>query len=311
MYRIRNRIVASICAMILVLAGCANDYSLPSLNQQEIHFEASHGVDSFDVLSDKLTYNGEPLSIDYTFVNGNIDSNYGLFLFLDGMLQPYYTNFSDEYKNMHIFSLSKDSSTTFKLYFEPVTGEIGQEIPLHIVAIFDADAPYENPTLSNSFWQMLSQAFPLTVKIEAETQQNDKSTDLSIEGNNYSLSIELIQEYGLSEGDGHKKLVIDENINSIKPNQDFQFSLSGADDHQSVYRLYAFINNAPIAIGDHLWYEMSLSENQTIDATACLIQENDTPECDKYLYIIAVPLHSIETNAEGENVLKSKSIPIS
>lgn len=310
MYIIRHRITASICALILLLSGCTNDYSQPNTDQQEIYFEATHGVDSFDVLSDKLIYEGKTLSIDYTFSNGNVDSNYGLFLFLDGMLQPYYTNFSDEYKNMHIFSLPKDSNNTFKIYFDPVTGQIGQEIPLHIVAIFDADTPYENPTLSNTFWQMLSQAFPLTVEIAAEPRQNDKSKDLDTEEDNYALNIELIQKYELSEEEEPKKLVLDNDINYIEPNQEFQFSLSGADDHQSVYRLYAFIDNVPITIDDHPWYEISLFENQKIDVTARLIQDNET-ECDKYLYIIAVPLHSVLTNTGGENVLKSKSIPIS
>ena len=160
---------------------------------------------------------------------------------------------------------------------------------------------------------MLSQAYPIypiTVKIATKPQQISEIEDLDIEEDSYSLNIESVQECELSKEDEQKKLAIENTYNSISLDKEFRFALNGADDHQGIYRLYAFVNNASIAIEDKPWYEIGVCENKAIDVTARLVQDSETAESNKYFYIIAVPLHSVLDNTNGVNVLKCKSVPI-
>ena len=75
---------------ILLVSGCVQQQTIESSSPlpTQSEFSLSHGVSSIDILTEDLTFTGAPVHLTYEFETGNVDSNIGLLLFLNGNIQP-------------------------------------------------------------------------------------------------------------------------------------------------------------------------------------------------------------------------------
>lgn len=145
---------------ILLVSGCVQQQTVESSSPlpTQSEFSLSHGVSSIDILTEDLTFTGAPVHLTYEFETGNVDSNIGLLLFLNGDIQPF--SVDDNYPSvMNIVSLPANQKKVISLSFEPITGLAGDYLPLHIVAIFDAANRIDNSTIATAFFQELIQTF--------------------------------------------------------------------------------------------------------------------------------------------------------
>lgn len=158
---------------ILLVSGCVQQQTIESSSPlpTQSEFSLSHGVSSIDILTEDLTFTGAPVHLTYEFETGNVDSNIGLLLFLNGNIQPFSVN--DNHPSvMNIVSLPATQKKVISLSFEPITGLAGDYLPLHIVAIFDAANRIENPTIATAFFQELSQT-SLDKGTQRKTTENE------------------------------------------------------------------------------------------------------------------------------------------
>ncbi len=164
-------------ALLLINSGCSTVTSPDHYNDQEgqegetlISFECSHGVSSFDPSKEHLTYNGAPIELSYTFQNGEIASNFGLLLFLNGKIQPFQIDNQDSAMT-GIVELRPNEKKTLDITFLPIIGQAGETLHLHICAIFDMISDIEAPTLAPYFYHEMSQAIPIDVYMNADVDQ--------------------------------------------------------------------------------------------------------------------------------------------
>lgn len=117
---------------ILLVSGCVQQQTVESSSPlpTQSEFSLSHGVSSIDILTEDLTFTGAPVHLTYEFETGNVDSNIGLLLFLNGDIQPF--SVDDNYPSvMNIVSLPANQKKVISLSFEPITGLAGDYLPLH------------------------------------------------------------------------------------------------------------------------------------------------------------------------------------
>lgn len=300
-----------LCIFLFFLCSCSNleppKGVATNTQTPEIYFEASHGIDGFDVLTDSLSFNGDPIQLSYKFSNGYVASNYGLMLFLDGVLQPYYTDSDTEYKYMHIFRLEADAEETFQISFYPIATE-NKIAPLHLVAVYDADTAFESATLGIPFWQTPSQAYPATVELQSNTPEIN-SHDMAIDFNNaYDFIIDFLSEEAIPADSSQKNLTIEDNTNNLTFNREFNLHIVGRDEGSTIYRIYAFVNNEPVLVNGERWFDLEVESNMQYTMLGSIKKLSEKQlETETTFYLLAVPLHSVNENTNGVSILKSKS----
>lgn len=112
----------------------------PNLSNEEKVFE--HYVFGQGFSDDNITefvYDGNPLVIPYEYENKATEFDTGIVIFINGIIQKYSTDDSNEEKYIHIFHVPKESQVTMNLYVQPNVGINGDTLNIHIGSIFKAD----------------------------------------------------------------------------------------------------------------------------------------------------------------------------
>lgn len=315
-----NRMFKIIIVMVALvqLIGCGRSIE-ENVNQPETtaEYRLSHGITSLDILTEHINYCGVPIEIEYEFENGNVDANMGLLLFLDGDLQPFAID-SGECQIMNIVDLPADQTKTVTIAFTPVKGHVGQALPLHIVALFDARNKIDSPSIAVPFFQAISQAFPATIMFENDfpvtTFQDYYISNIS------AVSLEsTVMELNAPLETAESKLILPEfsSANDVINkqacfNSPITLQLSNTYEKDTEYHIFAFINNSPVFWGEKSFlsvlvpaqkmYSMSVEINIDDSISEKQIDKNQ-------MFFIAVPIHDANQQ-KGTMVLKTKTTSI-
>lgn len=81
-------------------------------------------------------YDGDELHAQvYLNTYGMTQIGAGIFVFLDGQIQPYRLSNEDTYSYMHTFYQEDDVAYVYDIYLTPVTGEAGEQLEMQIMGI--------------------------------------------------------------------------------------------------------------------------------------------------------------------------------
>ena len=107
---ILKKVIPLMCMLLLIqMSGCSTSSVPEKVDTPEVisEYTLSHGVSSLDVIKENLYYVGKPLQLEYTFENGNVDSNIGLLMFIDGDIQPFSVDGDEDPKVMNIIEMKE------------------------------------------------------------------------------------------------------------------------------------------------------------------------------------------------------------
>lgn len=86
------------------------------------------------------TYSGGEASVNITMTAEGMEKvGVGIFLFLDGQIQPYRTEEETEYSYMHTFYPENSKEYIIPLYLIPVTGESGEILEMQVMSVIWPD----------------------------------------------------------------------------------------------------------------------------------------------------------------------------
>lgn len=317
----KNLFLCSLIALFL-LGGCTTSKDIENEDVSEAtllsEYSLSHGITSLDILTEHITYSESPIQIDYEFENGNMDVNIGMLLFLDGYLQPFSIDFSEEKAVMNIIDLNANSSKTVCISFDPIAGTAGQNLPLHIVVILDAKDTFPTSASTASFFQSLSQAYPVAIMFETDgcgiPFQNYYQPTFSIISNDGNIS-GLMDEQSNSRPElrfpqfSSINDILDKSVSFSLP---INIELDNVSENEKQYNIFAFIDNTPvlwngspflsISIPAKSQYSTDIMVDTTVDKTSSVRS--------RQLFLVAVPLHEADIQQETL-VLKTKTIVLS
>ena len=129
----------------IFFSGCEFNSSTQTVNilnpfmesSESLMSEYGHSLFSFPD-DDTFYYQGGLLEVPYIFYGGRVDSEVGLLVFIDGIVQPYFINNTtseSEFKYMYINNIAANSEQVVTLSILPTVGKMGDELQLNFVCI--------------------------------------------------------------------------------------------------------------------------------------------------------------------------------
>lgn len=280
------------------------------------YIRISHGVSSIDILTEDLTFTGAPVHLTYEFETGNVDSNIGLLLFLNGNIQPFSVN--DNHPSiMNIVSLPATQKKVISLSFEPITGLAGDYLPLHIVAIFDAANRIENPTIATAFFQELSQAFPIRVSLDSDSTVSTCEAFYEKSYTVHSLENAKVSKLSNERSEMNSDFLFDSFSESsdvetkqLSLNTPTDIILFNPTEETMSYHLFAFVNNTPVMWDSSPYSSITLPAKSQFSSSILLSDsqmQNISDDSPDLFFLVAVPIHEA-AQQQGTLVLKTKTI---
>jgi len=291
--------IISLSLCLFLLSSCC--FGGASSSSKTVQYECNHGLLNQELYKTGLKYNGNPVELDYAFNNVNMDSNFGLMLFLNGIIQPFTLDNETE-SNIQIVELSTGTiNKTVHISFDPIIGKSGENLQLNIIAIFDAGSNYNTPTLAPAFYHSLSQSLPVSLYMGT----NSSNTTQTLYNSQYYCNFSNNSPTLLSDETCDDIIFSDE---AISLDETFEFSLINTSEIDADYYIYAYINNTPIKINEQGLFLLACPAKSKISVTSKLL--GNSIGKDDVFYIIAVP-HQTETTNYFQSTLKTKTIPLS
>lgn len=141
------------CSVVLVsaasLSACGRSDELPDVSASppaenpfaDLHEDIrsgsiTHGVNHEVVGSGVFAYSGGKVEIPYFATAQGFVTKAGFLIFVDGVPQPYQLDNPDsDYAYLHQVDLEDNVQKNFQFLFEPVTGEVGDTLDIHIISV--------------------------------------------------------------------------------------------------------------------------------------------------------------------------------
>lgn len=290
--------------LLLLLQSCntqdiSNSSQINSLSEVS-RYECIHGLSNEDYYTSGIIYSGKPITVDYNFTNTNMDSNFGLMLFVDGFIQPFSLGNNTDCCNYQIVSLSKESkNTTVNITFNPILGMKGDILDLHIIAIFDMGTDYNAPTIAQAFYHNMSQSLPISIIMDEDAQPSVIAKYLDYN----QCEIEINDT---SQQDGNTSCDISL-LNKPLYNQNLSIDILNGFSNDAQYYLYVYINNNPVKINGESFLKMTYPATSKTNITMRLQGEKNC--ANDLLYLLAIPV-GFNDQFDAPLVLKMKTVPL-
>lgn len=296
--------------LLLVNSGCSTNISQDHYRDQEgdtsVSFECSHGVSSFDPSKEHLTFNGAPIELSYTFQNGGIASNFGLLLFLNGEIQPFQIDSGDS-DTIGVIELEAGEEKTFTITFQPVIGQVGEILHLHIVAIFDMMSDISTPTIGPLFYQAMSQAIPIDVYMNIDADQNQESL--------VSDPRLIVKAGSITSHDDNETIASDmymecQKNGSYMLGETDTIHIINGENQPVTFRMYAMVGNnlKPVAFEDGDSITIDSNSEQAIEFK--LTSDKLASSNSQTLCFMAIPLFKDSNDYEGTMAYKTKTVSV-
>lgn len=212
------------------------------------------------------TYSGKELSIPYYLENGFSSSEtIGVVLFVDGVPQKYTTDDHKTAAFIQKWDLKAKEKKNMKLQFTPTVGASGDKLGIYIGTVFQPDfKPTEQkPSYGNNGDIQLDTPTPLHYTVKAPHMASYIKKDL--------VSNADYIPFGASTDGGTADMSMDWNLpdkqqsslyiakNSI---YDVSFNMKGGSNCH--YKVFAFVDNAPVKINGNDFLSVSMKENKML-----------------------------------------------
>lgn len=203
--------------------------------QQNAPNELFHYASGMDInnFKDNYVYNGNEITLSVTINNFMSGFDESFLLYVNGIQNPYHTDFDKNDKLYHTINIPDEESVTVEIYFKPMNCNIGDTVLVSFDRVMNMD--YMLPDTSwVSFYpnHELNGIYPFPLEIKSDC---DKTENTSIEQENKweetEIPIDILEEYINTDEFGN--LVGDSSIN-----ESAHFELVQNDRYESYYVTY-------------------------------------------------------------------------
>lgn len=151
-----------------------------------------------------VVYTGDYLEEDFQIITSPTGEEFTLFVYIDGILTPYYSSEDKEEKDYQLFKTTNDKlMKDISIYFKPVAGKKGETYNLDIVLINNPEYMLKDTSWLNfSPFLMSTEICTKHLKYEYE----DKMADISDNYDVYDIDERMEEQFKNAEG----KCVLDE-----------------------------------------------------------------------------------------------------
>jgi len=230
--------VALALCLLVSTTGCSLlvDSSTPQQNTLEMEDRFRNDWQTFK--ESAVDYNGSPIQLTLLLSGGNADAEIGIWLFIDGIMQPYKVETDGEEQLMHVFALPANTDIEVVVTVDPTVGQAGETLYLSSVFIVN---PYSEPSSDHNSaneQMVLSSAFSVAVIYNVDcTNPDSRLPDTNRMEGPYRWgalnSISFLINYGMDQFEVHP-------VSDCLPVK-VQFSSS----IKTNYRIYVFVNLKP------------------------------------------------------------------
>jgi len=296
--------------ILFFVNGCIfnkkEDNSLQNVEfRQEMFATFSHGILVPDPEIRELSYNGKEISVQYNIENGEQEASFGLFIFVNGILQPYYVN--ENNTTMYEIKMSKNQNITIPISFNPIQVSKNNDNTVNFLLMLNPSFYPEDEIKTFGHNHTLSQLLPWNLKSNIETQDIASSSIIALE--NYTFT--STEKNNTESNDlleisinSNSTIVLDKNKNS----HTIPLSISSKTDGK--YRVSVYINHNLVKAFDGYQYIDVDCQKDTAYNLSFNIDSNilgDTDQNKHFIYAIAVPI-DYDYNNFDIDVVKSDTV---
>ncbi len=305
-----NKYIVIVLTLISVCTGCSksntnNTNSFPFNNDldDDTTIACEYGHSPHSIPQDfTYYYQGGVLNIPYTFYGGRVDSEVGLFVFIDGVVQPYSIEHPKNTINnyMEIFNIAANSEETYTLNITPNCGKKGDILKLNFVCI-------EFPSLditNNSSLDLQKMSTTISWKLSYLKDAENLTIPSQKEFNVKTISNNIENYYEI-------KPEFENNSEKIKSalkfeNKTLNFTLN-SKENKTHCKTTIFINNNPINInGCNNFINYTIDKNKKLTYKAKI---NNNSKSKDIFYAISIKLDNKSDNWKSQiDVFKTNSI---
>lgn len=275
----------------------------------------SFGIISSDPKMQVYEYNEKEMHIPFRVsgMNEKNNSDFGLMVFVDGVLQPYkiadVNGETGEEQTMQKFSLANEETKEFNIILPPVTGKAGDRIGINFCTIFKPDfMPQDEKKPLYGNYHQLSSTIPQEIYFKTDAL-NPKAINNYTNAVFMNISQEIIDKDKASGGSGDfsdsypraQLLQENEDLNRLNAQEGkVKFKLQIYGGGETTYRFSLFLNNKPIQIMGCDVIDITTQRNKMAVAEL----ELETSEFAELstLYAVGIPC--------GKDYLSSNNLPI-
>ncbi len=270
-------------------------------------------------------YDGEEMSIDYSFQVDGKGESIGFLMFVNGEAQAYRVDSSQDLEYCHLFETDGKAEREFTFHFFPVNGKKGENINLEVVSIFNPSFVPDMADTTSYGWyhRIVSNCYIIQMEQDAPSRQDIQQdnviknikcktkkvtkeyleTNLAAMGWS-SLTTESLNGQTYYEILYNGKITYD-NIKLEKGDKlHISYSLCGSPGVEYVSTL--FIGHVPVKIGDLLMMQTKLSKGD-VSTWEIELDTGSLPELSTF-YIISVPRNAADYPDVNAMVIKTDSI---
>lgn len=285
-----KKYTAVILLLILLLSACGDQEQQPSIDlnfyanettarivREPVSTAETMSMDDYigasyifegvelGITQEELTYSGGEMEVEVRYWSSDIQrSNYyfnfgvreyglvdiGIFLFLDGRIQPCRTAGENEYSYMHTVTPGeKFEIFTQELYFTPVTGQAGDTLELQVLCVIWPDY---FPDQGQHVYQHTAYMAGCTAAVSFDAdpgeiqmpQVPDRVVSITTQAQDSDaeeLSYQTTFRYSSSTG-------IRYGIRDLSEPQLYRFEMSGNPGGK--YALWIFVDNQPVSVAE-------------------------------------------------------------
>jgi len=261
----------------------------------------------YDGISDNMQvyeYRGEEIHIPFkvTGMDEKANSEFGLIVFVDGILQPYRikkkTGEESEEKFMQKFSLKNEESEEFDIVFIPVTGKEGDSSAVITSTILKPDfMPEDEKNPNYGGYHSISANTPQEICFKCDVMNETEKTGY-LEFTMEDIPQEIRDEYEIFHDDGSDDILDTTCITELFQDDKKQVKFYAKDGKvkckfriyggvEASYRTTIFVNHKPVPVmgADYI-------ETKTVKGKICTVEfelEVGTSQKLNTIYAISVP----------------------
>lgn len=215
-----------------------------------------------------LTYNGKPLSFEYSLYNPEAPAEWGIDVYVDGILQNitvYSENASvAQNTNMYITNLENGERKIIRIEFMPNTGKAGETLELNVCSFLNPDYMIDGTDYTSFLpFHRLSPGYTMKIQMNKDAQDPVKVSEFK--GEHTEVPQEIMDSFNSVNSSNEIENVFDRQqiFDVCKSSEDESvINLSGKKDTLKVfgygkpgtYRISVYINNQIIRAFDGEYY---------------------------------------------------------
>lgn len=321
------KILFPILCTLIMLCGCSTnltatppvsdvvDNPFSQITEQENIQQGLVSIASYGLgyaSNKELTITENIVTIPLELAGGAKGTQVGILVYLDGILQTYSTDNSEEELTMHLFDISAESKTTQPLYVNAVLDSSFKKHYINLVSVLLPEYRPENPDASFGTYHSGLTILPKELEIKGIETLLPYSNDILKSNDATVIKNSDIIKYGISE-DSCASFVLFSDLNSdlnkkiYSDNGKLTLSLMSytmQSDDNGIYRVSFYKSHQLVKInGEYEYIDVNLSREK-ISFNDIII---DNIKAGDFVYCVAVPL----SNEGLEMPYKTKSVYVS